>query len=379
MNDTLKPPASKPPVAADYPAPTHHRLTGVRLLKKHLFGVRVVLSAMLVLALLYTLVLTQSLCILLMLAVFISLALNPIVATAARRHVPRSVTAVVLMVALGGGVGTGITWLAQPAAEWLQRAPQALHDLAPTLKPVTEQINAATKATQSLIGPGKSVPQPATHSVFTAWNLMQMTPEILASVLAVVLLVFFFLIYGDTLLRRLVEISPTFATKRINVTLVRNIQIEVSRYLLTTALINTTLGAITAAWLWSIGVSDPLLWGGLVALANFIPYLGAVTMGALLLLVGLLQFDGLWHSLLPAIGFTCLSVLEGNVFTPMILGRRLRLSPVAILIWLLIWGWMWGIPGALMAVPMLTIVKLITEQLPGWRWFALMVGRGPPD
>ncbi|HET8554252.1 MAG TPA: AI-2E family transporter [Rhodanobacteraceae bacterium] len=350
----------------------------LRRFTRHLLGVRVVLNALLVLAVLYTLVLAHGLAIPLVLAAFIGLGLNPLVATAARWHIPRALAALVLMLALTGCIGAGVTLLAQPAATWLQRAPTALRHVAPKLKPLTERLNAATQATQSLVGSSRTERRSGSSAhaaMFTAWDLLQMTPRVLAYVLTVLLLVFFFLIYGDSLLRRLVEISPTFRNKRINVTLVRDIQTQVSRYLLTATSINVSLGLLTAAWLWWLDVPDPLLWGSLTTLFNFIPYVGGITTTLLLAVVGLLQFPNPWHGLIPALGFACLSFTEGNFITPLVMGQSMRLSPVAILIWLLIWGWMWGIPGALLAVPMLTCVKLATEHLPGWRWFAQIVGR----
>ncbi len=376
MDESSLPAQPLVPVPAGALRSTRHRAHAVRYFARHLFAVRVVLNALLVLAVLYTLALTQSLLIPLVLAAFIGLALNPVVAAAARWHIPRALAALLLMLTIGSGLGAGVTWLAQPAEAWLQRAPTALSHIAPKLKPVTEKINAATRATRSLVGGHRASRDNASpRGMFTAWDVLQMTPRILASVLTVALLVFFFLIYGDALLRRLVEISPTFRKKRHNVTTVRNIQTQVSRYLLTTTSINLTLGTLTAAWLWWMGVPDPLLWGGVAALANFIPYIGAISMTFVLAVVGLLHFHDALHGLLPAFGFICMTATEGNLVTPMILGRSMRLSPVAILVWLLIWGWMWGIPGALLAVPMLTSVKLITEQLPGWRWFAQVVGR----
>ncbi len=367
----------------DAPAPTPPAEDGAarrgRRFARHLLGLRVVLNALLVLAVLYTLALAQSLVIPLVLAAFIGLGLNPLVALAARWHVPRSLAALVLMLVLGGAIGTGVTLLAQPASQWLQRAPHALRHVAPKLKPVTRRINAATQATQSLVitAPAgkRSSPTTAHAAVFTAWDLLQMTPRVLANVLTVTLLVFFFLIYGDTLLRRLVEISPTFRKKRLNVTLVRDIQSQVSHYVLTVTSINVALGVLTAAWLWLLDVPDPLLWGSLATLFNFIPYVGGIATTLLLAVVGLLQFQHPLHGLLPAAGFACLSFTEGNFISPLIMGQSMRLSPVAILIWLLIWGWMWGIPGALLAVPMLTSVKLIAGHLPGWQWFAQIVGR----
>lgn len=385
MNDTSLPHDPLPPEsdpntdAAETVTPTSSRSRGLRLVARHLRGLRGVLTFLLVLAVLYTLVLAQSLIIPLVLAIFIGLGLNPVVALLARWRIPRSLAALVLLVGIGFGIGTGVNMLAQPATQWLQRAPTALHHITLKLKPLTQRINKASQATRSMAGDKGSARPPAAASTdtgsFTAWDVLQMTPRVLASVLTVTLLVFFFLIYGDEMLRRLVEISPTFRKKRHNVTLIRNIQFQVSRYLLTTTLINLSLGVLTSAWLWWMGISDPMLWGGIAALVNFIPYVGAITMTLLLTVVGLLQFHSPLHGLLPAAGFACLTIAEGNFITPLILGQSMRLSPVAILIWLLIWGWMWGIPGVLLAVLMLTSVKLITEQLPNWRWFSDIVER----
>ncbi|NII10624.1 AI-2E family transporter [Oleiagrimonas sp. C23AA] len=355
---------------------TRYRMPGARRFNRHFRAVRKVFNALLILAILYTLALTKSLLIPFVLAAFLGLGLNPIVAAATRIRVPRALAAVVVMLVLGSGLGAAVVSLAGPAASWLHRAPSMLRHMAPKLRPVTEQLNAATRATQSLVGEhGHTHSGNTTHVAISAWDVLQTTPLVLANILTVALLVFFFLVYGEALLRRLVEISPTFEQKRHNVAIVRSIQIEVSRYLLTTTIINSCLGAITTGWLWWMGVPDPLLWGGVAALANFIPYVGAITTTLLLAGVGLLHFAHTWDGVVPALGFACLTAIEGNLITPMILGHRMRLSPVAILMWLLLWGWLWGIPGALLAVPMLTSTKLITERLRGWEWFSHMVQR----
>jgi predicted PurR-regulated permease PerM len=201
-------------------------------------------------------------------------------------------------------------------------------------------------------------------------------PKVLAAVLSVLLLVFFFLIYGDSMLRRLVEITPSFAYTRHAVTIVRGIQTEVSRYLLTALLINASLGAITAGMLWLDKVPDPLLWGAVAMFANFIPYVGAIVTTTLLAVVCMLYAnDASLEVFLPVLTFAGITAVEGNLITPLIQGASMRLSPIAILLWLLIWGWLWGIPGALLAVPMLTCAKLITERVRGWEWFAHIVQR----
>jgi len=364
-----------PPVAIPVlpPMRTAYRPHGVR---RHLRGIRVVLNAMLVLALLYTATITRALVIPLVLAAFIGLALNPVVALGARHGVPRALGASVLMLALIGAIGTGIGLLAQPALGWFHDVPTAIRGFVPKLQHLTRPLEAANRATQTLVNgrPTRVVSHPADVAI-SAWDVVSNAPKVLAAILTVALLVFFFLIYGDSLLRRLVEMAPDFRRKRHTVTIVRSIQNQVSRYILTTLLINATLGAITAAMLWLVRVPDPLLWGVVAMFANFIPYVGAIVTTTVLLLVGLIHFNELARALLPALCFACITAFEGNVVTPMILGRRMRVSPIAILVWLLLWGWLWGVPGALLAVPMLTSAKLVAEHMRGWEWFARIVQR----
>jgi predicted PurR-regulated permease PerM len=352
-----------------------------RGMRRHLRAVRVLLNVLLFLALMYTVTLTKSLLIPLVLAAFLGLALNPVVAAGARLHLPRWLSASVLMIALIVGIGGGISALAQPAIGWFHGAPAAIKTLVPKLKSMTKPLEAANRATQSLVNAQSNgrtaVVAPApTSMAISAWDIVSTAPKILAGILSVMLLVFFFLMFGDSMLRRLVEITPGFAYKRHAVAIVRGIQTEVSRYLLTALLINASLGALTAGMLWLYHMPDALLWGTVAMFANFIPYVGAISTAIILALVGMLYGnDASLHVFLPAITFSAITVLEGNLITPMIQGRSMRLSPIAILLWLLVWGWLWGVPGALLAVPMLTCTKLIAERVRGWTWFAVIVAR----
>ncbi|GAB2573443.1 AI-2E family transporter [Dyella jejuensis] len=351
---------------------------GVYRLRGHMRAIRMTLNALLILALLYTVTLVKALVIPLVLAAFIGLALNPIVSRAKRHHIPRWLGASVLMTTLLAGIGAGIALLAQPALIWLHSAPSQIRSFIPKLEHFTRPLEAAGRATQTLVNghPARldNAQNPGDVAI-SAWDVLANAPKALAAVLTVLLLVFFFLIYGDLILRRLVEIAPNFGYKRHAVSIVRGIQTEVSRYILTTVVINATLGAITAGMLYLLHMPDPLLWGTIAMFANFIPYVGAIVTTTTLLFVGLIHFEALPQALLPAFCFACVTAVEGNLITPMILGRRMRVSPIAILIWLLIWGWLWGVPGALLAVPMLTSTKLIAERVRGWEWFARMVQR----
>ena len=353
------------------------RLNVGRATRRHLRAIRMVLNALMLLALMYTITLTKALLIPLVLAAFIGLALNPIVAFGTRIRLPRWLTASVLMIGLIVGIGTGVGLLAQPAIGWFHGAPTAIRSFVPKLRSFTKPLEAANRATQTLVsGNSRAVVQQSTPISISAWDVVSTAPKVLAAVLSVMLLVFFFLIYGDSMLRRLVEITPSFAYKRHAVTIVRGIQTEVSRYLLTALLINASVGAVTAGMLWLYKVPDPLLWGAVAMFANFIPYVGAIVTTTVLALVCMLYAnDASLEVFLPVLTFAGITAVEGNLITPLIQGASMRLSPIAILLWLLVWGWLWGIPGALLAVPMLTCTKLITERVRGWEWFAHIVQR----
>ncbi len=347
---------------------------------RRLRALRLPLVVLAVLAVAAALVFASPLLIPLLLATFIALALNPIVARLARWHVPRLLGSVLLMLALGAGVFATVNALSTPAADWVRQAPTLVRDVGHKLHRMTwrltEVSHAASKslATIGVSEPSAAAPSPQ-PAPFSFGTVLRAAPRALADTLTVVLLVFFFLTYGDQMRARIVTASPRFRYRRIAARVVRGIQQEVSRYLLTVTLINCCLGGLTALILWAWKMPDPLLWGGVATLLNFMPYIGAITNTLLLLAIGLLNFHSPVHALFPAASFAALAMLEGNVVTPMIMGQRMRLSPVAILVWLLVWAWMWGIPGALLAVPLLTVVKLVAEWTPGWEWFAKMVQR----
>ena len=166
---------------------------------------------------------------------------------------------------------------------------------------------------------------------------------------------------GDTFLRLLVEIVPTFKDKRRVVALSQEIEDNISAYLITVTLMNAGVGVATAIAMWACGLGDPLLWGGLAFILNYVPILGPFAGVGLFLLAGLLTMDGLWQALLPAGIYFAIHLIEGEAVTPMLLARRFTLNPVIVVISLVFWFWMWGVPGAVLAVPMVAIAKIICD------------------
>jgi predicted PurR-regulated permease PerM len=177
------------------------------------------------------------------------------------------------------------------------------------------------------------------------------------------LILFFLLISGDTFLRKLVEIVPTFGDKRRVVALSQQIEENISAYLLTITLMNAAVGVATALAMWASGLGDPFLWGSVAFLLNYVPIIGPFVGVALFLFVGILTFDVLWQALIPAGAYLLIHLIEGETVTPMLLARRFTLNPVIVVISLIFWFWMWGVPGAILAVPMLAIAKIICDDV----------------
>ena len=313
---------------------------------------------------------------LILLAAFFVLLLIPLMKRLTGRWVPRWIAALLLVsLTLATFVGIGNA-LYVPAAEWAGRAPQVLREVTPRLKSLLRPIAEASKMSESLseiTGDGESDKRQVVVQAPARLSLLETTPRVLASVLAVVLLTYFFLLFGDALLRRTLMMRPTWEQKRITVEIVRSIQTDLSRYVLTVCLTSIALGCATSGLLWILGVESPLLWGALAALLNLTPYVGPLIMAALLALVGLSQFPSLGSAALPAVGYLGLHLIESQLATPLALGRTINLNPLAIILWLMIWGWMWGILGLLLAVPMLVCVKIVCSHVEGLHGWAIML------
>src|ERR1017187_7739722 len=177
-------------------------------------------------------------------------------------------------------------------------------------------------------------------------------------------LLYLLLASGDLFLQKLVRVMPTMHDKKRAVDISHEIQQQISNYLLSVSLINLGLGIIVGGGLYWLGVPNAAMWGMMVALFNFIPYFGPVAGISLLAVVGLLTFDTVWKGLLPPAWYLLLHLLEANFITPVLLGRRFTLNPVVIFVSLIFWTWLWGMPGALLSVPILVSIKVICERFP---------------
>lgn len=327
----------------------------------------------------YTLWAAQDVLLPVLLSMFFALVGNPIIRVLRRLYVPRFLGA--LIVLLGGMAAAGV--LAQQmlpsAMEWAREAPREMRQLAPKLRALTKPVQDANRAAENLAraAGGQTGRQP--EVVRTAqddpYRMLTATPRLLASLLAVVLLTFFFMVYGENLQRNAIALMPGRQQKKFTVGILQSIEREVSRYVLTISLINTVVGLVFAGvlYLLEIPLPEALLWGTMAALLNFAPYVGPLIGIMAMLMVGFITFDDPWQSLLPAAAYLVLHTLEGQIVTPIVLGRRMALSPLVLILALMLFGWLWGIIGLLLAVPLLVCVKLVLARVEGMEGWARLL------
>lgn len=301
------------------------------------------------------------------LAFVLSLVLQPAMRVFERVRVPRGIAAILLIFLLFGTLGGLGTALSGPATSWAQKLPTGIPNLEKRLSFLSRPIAAFQKFADqaqgmTLGGEPKAVPVTVQGSGLSD-RLLSGTRMFASGLLETVLVLFFLLISGDTFLRRLVEILPRFKDKRQAVGISQQIESDVSAYLFTITLMNLAVGVATGTVMAICGVGDPVLWGTVAFLLNYIPILGPMTGVVVFLLAGLLSIDSLWAAFLPAGLYLLIHLVEGETVTPMLLARRFTINPVLVILSLVFWYWMWGVPGAVLSTPMLAITKIICDRI----------------
>lgn len=326
----------------------------------------------------FTLWAAQTLLLPILLAMFFALIGNPILRVLQKLRIPRFIGALAV---LSAGIASAVlmgSLLAAPAGDLMRQLPREMRQVAPKLREVIKPVQDARKGAENIArvaGGGDAAPVRVVRAEDDPYRALVATPRMAASVLAVVLLTFFFMIYGDDLQRKALALLPGRQQQRFTRDLLQSIEREVSRYVLTITIINAGLGLAFAGLLAALGLSLPeaLMWGTLAAVLNFMPYVGPLVGVAMTLMMGFVHFDTPVQALLPAGGYLLLHALEGQLLTPIVLGRRMAISPLVLILGLMAFGWLWGVAGLLLAVPLLACVKLALERLHGMEpWARLM-------
>jgi predicted PurR-regulated permease PerM len=326
------------------------------------------LTGLFLLALFHTLRVARDFFLPLVLAVFLSFLLSPILRVLKRAHIPEAVGAALLLLTLAGGVGVGLSFLVAPATEWMEKAPESLSRVQRklrTLRGPMQQMNRTADEVERTIA-GESAAPPLAAAKPPSWikeALFGGTTAFVSEAFVVIVLLYFLLASGDLFLRKLIKVLPTFTDKKRAVEIAREMESNISTYLFTVTLINIGVGLAVGVGVSLLGMPNPVLWGVLACVLTYIPYLGAAVGASTLGLAALLVFDDLGHALAVPAVYLVVSFLEGNFVTPMVVGRRLTLNPVVIFVGLLFWFFLWGIPGALLAVPILAVFKIVCDHV----------------
>jgi predicted PurR-regulated permease PerM len=324
------------------------------------------LTAILVLLALVILRYSGELVLPILFAFLLNLLLQPAMNALIKVHVPKTIAALSIIVVFVGAV-TGIGFsLSGPAAEWISKAPQSIARLEERLSAITLPVAIFQKASQDVEkfagGQGADSTSVSLKGPGLGSVLFSGARTMMAEFATMTLLLFFLLRSGDLFLRRLVEVLPTLSDKKQAVDISREITRNISGYLVTITLMNGAVGIATGFATYMFGLSNPVLWGVLAFVLNYILILGPLSGVAILFLAGLLTFDTLGLAFLPAATYLAIHGTEGAV-TPLLLARRFELNPVLVIISLVFWFWMWGIAGALLAVPLLASFKIICDRI----------------
>lgn len=303
-----------------------------------------------------------------MIGLIVALTLSPVVRGFAHLGVPEPISAIVLILGAIMTLALGSFLLSGPISEILADAPamgvelrRKLRGLAASLEDArnaSEQVQDLAKGNDNT--PVVAVEQPGLLA-FAAGSIANFVGLTFVGLI----LAMFILASGNLFYVKLLETFPNLSDKRRAIRTARDIERQISRYFLTITIINAVLGFSIGTAMYLVGLPNPVLWGVLAFMLNFLPFVGAVIGALMVAAFGILSFDTLGAGILPAAIFLSLTTIEGQIVTPNVLGRRLEMNTVSVFLTVIVWSWLWNVPGALMAVPFLVLLKVICNNLPG--------------
>ncbi len=339
---------------------------------------RAAVVGMFLLLLLGALFFAQDFLVPVILAFLMALVLSPIVRALARRGVPESVTAIALVVLVFIGLGAAAYGLSGPVAKWIADAPSMAVEVQRKIVSLRKPVDTVVDVSEQVEKMAESSDPTVQKVVLAEPGLLTRAatgaPEAVAKIGMTLVLLLFLLASGDLFFEKLVKSLPTLSDKKRGLRIAREVQREVSRYLLTISLINAGLGVAIGTGMWLVGMPNPILWGVIAGLINFVPYIGAVIGITIVAVVGLVSFESTGQALLAPAVYAVLTIMEGQIITPMLVGRRLEMNSVVVFLAVAFWGWLWGIIGAIIAVPMLVVVKVFADHMDGLHGLGQFLG-----
>lgn len=334
-----------------------------------------------ILACLYTVAFARPFLLPLTVAFMLHFLLIPVVRLLKRLHLPEPVGATLVVAALVGSLSLAVYALSWPASEWMAKAPESLRRIEDraqkVLKPIRRVTQTAEQMEKIATVENKEAPEVKVSEPGLGAMVFGGMQAVLGDALVVFSLLFFLLASGDRLVTKLVKAMPRLQDRTRAADIAHEIERQVSAYLYVTTLVNLGFGAVVAGTMLLLRMPNAVLWGVLAAVTSFMPYLGGLLCTALLGMAAVLAFPDWQRAMLVPLAFAVLDTVKGYVVSPLLTGRRLTLNTPVLFIGLLFWWWVWGIPGALLAVPILSVLKIVCERIPGWRPLAELLGDAP--
>jgi predicted PurR-regulated permease PerM len=319
------------------------------------------------LAVLYTLRFAAAFFLPIVVAILLNLLLSPSVRLLKNHlRIPVPLGAGIVIVVLLSVVGFGVYRLAPAASAWLARAPESMATLQRRIQPLrapVERVSEAAERVEQATDMDKKTQEVEIKGPSLIQQVFGGTTAFLSTGLVVIFLTYFLLASGELFLQKLVGVLPQLSDKKTAVRIVRETEAQVSVYLVVTTLINVGVGVATGVALALLGMPNPVLWGVLAGVLNFVPYIGGLVNTVILALAAFLTFEDVAQALMVPFVFTVINILEGNLITPWVVGRRMRLNTVAVFVGLVFWWYLWGITGAILAVPIMASVKIACDHI----------------
>jgi len=325
------------------------------------------LGGMFLIAMLATAYVAREIVLPLVFAVMLNLLMQPTLRALERLRVSKPLGAVLLILLLFTtvvGLGTAVSG---PAEAWIAKLPEGIPRLQERLSFLNAPINALQTFLKAVDNFGAAGPQRSSAGPLDGGAILSSvfagTRSFASGLFTTVLFLYFLLVSGDSFLRRFVELLPRFRSKRQAVDISQQIERDVSAYLITITIMNALVGAATAIVMWWTGVGDPVLWGTVAFILNFVPILGPISGVIIFLFAGLLTIASTWQALLPATLYGAIHLIEGETVTPILLAKPFTLNPVLVILSLAFWYWLWGVPGAILSTPILAIAKIVCDRV----------------
>ena len=297
-------------------------------------------------------------------ALVVAIALVPMLEWFERRGVPSKLASALCIVIFLALATFAILSIVLPAIDWVRLVPARIDNVTATLQPVMELYANLERFIESIASRIESSAETGREVRIETPNSMMgiiaaSAPHAAIQLFFALLVIYFFLAGWTAMRRRTIKSRGSFEGAMTTARVIQQVVEATSTYIGTITIINVILGALTALILWMIGMDSPVMWGGIVAVLNFIPYLGPIIASGLLFVGALMTFPDIWTAMLPPLIFLALHTVEANAITPMIVGQKIEVNPLLILLSLSFWAWVWGTTGALLAVPLLIIIKTV--------------------